>query len=252
MALTLISATGCSHQNDNSKQDYSSNSYVSNYYDNQNVIIKGELEERSIVSETAEPEVVESSIYESSIYDVISSQKVLESSEKVSEESKKKFSKEAFITFLENLDDKITDKLEDIAHDVVDGCKVAYNFVFNGGTIKGYTLDELEDAMQQKAITLIAKIDNKIDNYLPNYKENIKISFGNTKDKIVDLAEKYGEKFKNKIIDIIGEEKYESYVSVAEELNSISNDILHDDIDSLKDAWGYLKDKAKGLVKKKS
>lgn len=229
MALTIVSAVGCSNQNDNKKY-YSSHTID---YNNQNVIIK-EASEQSMVSETSQSEVTQSSIYESS----------LESSEKVS--------KEEVITFLENLDEKITDKSETIAYEVIDGCKTAYNFVFKGGTIKGYTLDELDDSMQQKAITIIAKIDQKIDSYLPNYKENIKISFGNTKDKIVNVAEKYGEKFKNNIIDIIGEEKFESYMGIKDELVSRGKEQLRNDIDDLKDAWSFLKNEAKSLIKKKN
>lgn len=244
MALTMVSAVGCSKQKDNtSKDNYTSKTIASNYYNDQHVTIKNKSQV-SKVSETAEPEMVESSI-DSSMYDVVSSQEV-------SEESKKKFSTKDVISFLEDLDEKITDKSENIAQGVADGCKMAYNFVFNDGAIKGYTLNELEDSMQQKAITIIAKIDKKIDKHLPNYKENIKTTFGNTKDKIVNLAKKFGEKFKNKIIDIIGEEKFESYVEIKDELVSIGNEQLHDDIDTLKDALGYLKNKAKSLVKKKN
>ena len=260
IALTLIASAGCSLQpsKENSESKHSSHSSMdSDYAKGRNIVTSSEAirnmessyEESSYVEssyessieESARPE--ESSYFESSIY----YEEELSMSIS-SEESKKKVSKKDVITFLESVDEKISDKSEKVANDVIDGCKIAYDFVFKGGTIKGYTLDELEDTMQQKAITIVAKIDSKIDKHIPGYKDKIKEFYGNTKEKIVAVATKYGEKFKNKIKEILGEEKYESYVSVAEELNSISEDILHDDWETLKDAWGYIK----GKVKKKS
>ncbi len=270
IALTLIASAGCSLQpsKENSESKHSSHSSMdSDYAKGRNIVTSSEairnMESSYEKSSYIEPSNEESSYVEPSYESSIEENARLEESSYFessiyyeeelsmsisSEESKKKVSKKDVITFLESVDEKISDKSEKVANDVIDGCKIAYDFVFKGGTIKGYTLDELEDTMQQKAITIVAKIDSKIDKHIPGYKDKIKEFYGNTKEKIVAVATKYGEKFKNKIKEILGEEKYESYVSVAEELNSISEEILHDDWETLKDAWGYIK----GKVKKKS
>lgn len=277
IALTLIASAGCSAPSSKEKSEPTESSYssmnngyaqgrnnVTSIVSEENSKMESSYVESSYVKSSFESSYEESSYiepsFESSIEETARPEEssyiessfeysyVEESMSTSHEESKRKMSKEDVITFLEAVDEKISDKSKEVANDVIDGCKTAYNFIFNGGTIKGYTLDELEDTLQQKAITIVAKIDSKIDKHLPGYKENIKKAYGNTKDKIVEVATKYGEKFKNKIKEILGEEKYESYASVANELNSISEDILHDDIDSLKDAWNYVK----GKVKRKS
>lgn len=68
------------------------------------------------------------------------------------------------------------------------------NFLFNGGTINGYTYDELTDEAKLKINKLTLSIDSKINEKFPNYKNKIKQSFKNLKGKVtiayLDIVDK--------------------------------------------------------------
>lgn len=59
------------------------------------------------------------------------------------------------------------------------------NFLFQGGTIKGYTFSELSTKAKLQVLKIALTIDYKIDSFFPNYKGRIKSSFLNLKSKAI-------------------------------------------------------------------
>ena len=60
-----------------------------------------------------------------------------------------------------------------------------YQFLFQDGTIKGYTFSELTETAKLKVIKIALTIDYKIDEVFPNYKEKIKSGFTSLKTKAI-------------------------------------------------------------------
>lgn len=102
------------------------------------------------------------------------------------------------------------------------------DFIFYGGTIKGYTFKELRDEQKQKIIAAWEKLDAKIEAKYPNYKEHLKEkkdkTYNNLKEKMSSLKENLSEKAKEKFgEDVVDEAKT--------------------DTENLKDVTSYYKEK---------
>jgi hypothetical protein len=67
---------------------------------------------------------------------------------------------------------------------------VLTDFIFNGGTIKGYTFNELTSEAKEKVMNTYYKLDNYLESKFPNYKSNIKEKAIDIKDTVI---EKYNE-----------------------------------------------------------
>ena len=74
---------------------------------------------------------------------------------------------------------------ESLIEKVKEGFSNIYQFLFHGGTIKGYTFSELTAATKLKVLKLALTIDDKINQIFPNYKDRIKGGFSNLKAKVV-------------------------------------------------------------------
>ncbi len=103
------------------------------------------------------------------------------------------------------------------------------DFIFYGGTIKGYTFKELRDEQKQKVIAAWEKLDAKIESKYPNYKENLKEKkddlYSNLKEKMTSLKENISDKAQEKLGDEIVDQ-------------------AKSDTDNLKDVTSQYKEKA--------
>lgn len=68
---------------------------------------------------------------------------------------------------------------------VKSGFSTMNQFLFHGGTIKGYTFNELTTTAKLKVVKIALQIDNKIDSVFPNYKDKIKSGATNLKNKAI-------------------------------------------------------------------
>ena len=62
------------------------------------------------------------------------------------------------------------------------------DFIFYGGTIKGYTFKELSNEAKLKVLKTMFYLDSKVDKYFPNYKEEISNKTGKVYTKVKEKA----------------------------------------------------------------
>lgn len=250
----VLSISGCgSKVVETSRGDYSSNSETtSNLVSSES----GLFSQESII-ETAQVEESSKSSQES----VIETAQIEESSELVesfieskvefskdssyeSIDSRQKFSLDDVADTLNNIDNKITNGLYVIGDELLEDYDILYDFIFENGTIKGYTFDEVKDDIQASAMSVYLKLDKTIDDKFPNTKKKIQEVYGNTKNKVKNKLSEFKGKIEDKIIDEIGEEEYSNYIEMKDDFVSAFKDQTKSDIDELK---GLGKEFLKGI-----
>lgn len=87
------------------------------------------------------------------------------------------------------------------------------DFLFYDGEIKGVTYDELSDETKLKLLEITNNIDTKIETKVPGYKETIKESAGKSYKYISEKISDGKDYLEQKIIDEIGEEKYNNIIN---------------------------------------
>lgn len=154
------------------------------------------------------------------------------------------------IEYFENIDDKINNMVYNAKDEIIDDYEIVYDFIFNGGTIKGYTFNEVKDNTKSKAIDLYLKIDEKIESKYPNYKETIEEKFGDAKVKVKEKLSSVSSKLQDKIIDEIGIDKYEEIIDTKDKYIDKFKEQTASDISDLKELGETIKDKVKSYVKR--
>ena len=144
---------------------------------------------------------------------------------------------EKLICFFENVDNRITEKLYNAKDELTNDYKIIHDFIFEKGSIKGCTFDELKTNIKERLLSIYLSIDEKIDNKYPNYKEIIKEKYGNIKDKVKNKL----NELKNEIVDKIDEDKYNKINDIKDELVQQTKN----DFSEIKKLGGKLKEKIK-------
>lgn len=140
-------------------------------------------------------------------------------------------SDEEVVSYIDTVvDDIVEDKAPDENESKLKNTFITLtDFIFYGGTIKGYTFKELRDEQKQKVITAWEKLDAKIESKYPNYKENLKEKkddlYSNLKEKMTSLKENISDKAQEKLGDEIVDQ-------------------AKSDTDNLKDVTSQYKEKA--------
>ena len=151
------------------------------------------------------------------------------------------------INFLEKIDNKITEKGYKIKDELIKDYGVVHDFIFENGTIKGYTFDELKDNIKAKIISIYLSIDEKIEKYYPDYKETIKEKYGNIKDKVKNKLSSFKEKLTDYIKDEIGEDEYNKAIDTKDKVIDEFKSQTKKDISDLKEFGGKVKEKIKSI-----
>lgn len=86
------------------------------------------------------------------------------------------------------------------------------DFIFYGGTIKGYTFSELSDNGKQKVLSLYEELDQKVEKKFPGYKEEISSSATRSYTTVVSKAGQLKESIVSKYKEQVGEEAYSNVV----------------------------------------
>lgn len=238
----ILVSSGCSPQK-NKTNNYKEES---NYKASSRVI-----EEESIIEESSSGSIDESSYDYSSISsqwseetrDSFAEISKIESDEVIETNSIEERDENSVIDYLESIDNKLNEKANIVKEELVEDYHIVYDFIFNNGTIKGYTFDELKTNAKAKVVSIYLSIDEKIDSKFPGYKETIKEKYGNAKDKIKNKL----SEFKEEIIDYIGEDKYNSYMDTRDKYIEGFKEQTKNDISEVKDlagkAWEYIKNR---------
>ena len=87
--------------------------------------------------------------------------------------SNKVTSDEEVIAFFNTLNKDLDNNSEDIRKKIKDNFVIGVDFLFYGGTIGGYTFNQLSDSAKLQVLELMMFVDEKIDTVLPGYKETI-------------------------------------------------------------------------------
>ncbi|MCI6266900.1 MAG: hypothetical protein MR598_08675 [Erysipelotrichaceae bacterium] len=82
---------------------------------------------------------------------------------------------DSVVTYFEQLNKDIDryNQNRSLGQTIKKGFVTAIDFLFYGGTIKGYTFDSLSNKAKLKVLKLAFSIDSKIEKYFPGYKEEI-------------------------------------------------------------------------------
>lgn len=140
-------------------------------------------------------------------------------------------SDEEVVSYIDTVvDDIVEDKAPDENESKLKNTFITLtDFIFYGGTIKGYTFKELREEQKQKVIAAWEKLDAKIESKYPNYKENLKEKkddlYSNLKEKMTSLKENISDKAQEKLGDEIVDQ-------------------AKSDTDNLKDVTSQYKEKA--------
>lgn len=198
---------------------------------------------------------IEDVSYDTSYIDIIDESSIIESSVEINskvESYQQEDNENKVIKFFETIDDKITSMSYTIKDELIKDYKTIYDFIFNEGTIKGYTFNELKDNTKAKAMDLYLKIDDKIESKYPNYKDTIKEKFGNTRIKVKDKLLSFSTKLKEYIKDEIGEEEYQDIIDTKDKYVQGFKEQTVSDVSDLKELGGIIKDKVKSYIKNKN
>lgn len=248
--IILVSICGCSGKKDKyieNNNTYSGRMHNSEKIDNVSEIEKEatNIEQYSNVVEKNESS--ESFKYDSSIDYLMNDS----SAESLFDESTiEKYKMKDVIDFLEKIDDTITEKGYQAKDELIKDYGIVHDFVFEDGTIKGYTFDELKDSTKAKVLSLYLKIDEKIEKHFPQYKETIKEKFGKAKDKVKSKLSQYKNDFIEYFKDEIGEEKYNNFIDTKNKYVEGFKEQTKNDFNELKELGGKAKDKVKSWFKK--
>ena len=239
----IIMSSGCSFKKSNSNEDSISYSVSRDNYE----LEKNNKESYKNSYESTNKEIV--SKEDSTINSKIDE---LEKSESRIEESleSKTITKEDIINFLEKIDDKIMEKGYQIKDELIKDYGIVHDFIFENGTIKGYTFDELKDNTKAKIISIYLSIDEKIEKHYPEYKEIIKEKYGNVSSKVKNKLSSFKEKLTNYIKDEIGEEKYNKVIDTKDKVIDEFKSQTKKDISDLKELGGKVKEKFKSIINK--
>ena len=188
---------------------------------------------RVIENQVSREESIEESIVESSITSEVSLE---------TEESLDKFTTNDLIDYLENIDDKITSMAINAKDEIVEDYHIVYDFIFNEGTIKGYTFDELKENTKAKVLDIYFKIDTAIEEKYPSLKPTIEEKFKSTKEK----AKNKLSNLKEELIDYIGQDKYDFYLEKKDQLVDKFKEQTKEDVSELKDLAGSIWQRIKG------
>lgn len=225
--LILMSISGCSNKKNNDIAKYNTNEYS---YQSKNL-------EQSTQNKNNKQIINSENIEESND---------LEQSTQNSKQTSTKEQSNNIINYLENIDNKITNKLYKTKDELIKDYGIIHDFIFDNGTIKGYTFNELKENIKEKIINLYLIIDEKIDTNYPNYKETIKEKYSNIKDKVKDKL----NTIKNNLKDKIGEDKYNSIIDKKDTLVSEFKEQTRKDLIEIKELGKKAKDKLKTIIKK--
>lgn len=204
----IIMSSGCSFKKSNSNEN--SISYSVSRIDYGNKSNEGNKEESIINSDELESNI---------------------------EESLESKNDSNIINYLEKIDNKIMEKGYQIKDELFKDYEIVHDFIFENGTIKGYTFDELKENTKAKIISIYLSIDEKIEKYYPDYKESIQEKYGNIKEKIKNKLSIFNEYIK----DEIGEDKYNKVMDTKDKFKSQTKK----DISDLKEFGGKVKKKLK-------
>ena len=229
----VLSVSGCYEKISSKYSSYSKTTSQLSEEENESYLVSetAEPEESSKIIESSNESKIESKI-ESSIQSIEES--ILESVSSI-EESSKKIDIDEVTDLLDSIDNKIKNNLYKVGDEILEDYDVLYDFIFENGTIKGYTFDEVKDDVKAKAMSVYLKIDETIDSKFPNIKAKINEVYGNTKDKVKNKLSEYKVKLEDKIIEEIGEEEYSNYINLKDEFVSAFEKQNKSDIDELKE-----------------
>ena len=95
-----------------------------------------------------------------------------------------KYTEDDVITYFNETKSE-TDKSPTATSKIKNGFVSIVDFLFYGGTIKGYTFKDLSTSAKLKVLRLALAIDTKIDSKFPDYKKTLSEKYQNVKSKIV-------------------------------------------------------------------
>lgn len=248
--IILISICGCSSKKENYQKE-SSNTYSgrTSNYSKSSISNEQEKEINNIEeSSTSINKQDYNSLENDSSVNYLEENSSIETS---SEESKQENNKvQDVIDFLEQIDNKITEKGYQAKDELIKDYGIVHDFIFENATIKGYTFDELKDNTKAKALSIYLKIDGKIEKHFPQYKETIKEKYGNTKDKVKSKLSQYKNNFIEYLKNEMGEEKYNSFIETKNKYVEGFKEQTKNDFNELKDLGGKAKEKVKSWFNK--
>ena len=146
-----------------------------------------------------------------------------------------------------NIDNAVDHELEEGNESRI---KSTYNvltdFIFNGGTIKGYTFNELTTEAKEKIMNTYHKIDNYIESKFPNYKSNIK-------DKAIEIKDKAIDKYHEINTEENRQEVKETYEDIKEKVSPYAEEIkdsFKEEVKSAKEDYKSIYDIFKNWLNK--
>ena len=95
---------------------------------------------------------------------------------------------EEVLSYVKSFDNEVTtskDTSVTFKEKVKSGFITLVDFIFYGGTIKGYTFDELKDTTKAKVIYYALIVDGKIDKKFPDYKNTLSEKYKDIKSKLI-------------------------------------------------------------------
>ena len=254
--IILNAICGCSSKKDSYQKEVDS-TYSGRVFDNSKSSVSYESEIESDKIEESSTSIKKQDYSESIDYDslendfsvdYLAENSSIESSIEESQQENKKV--EDVIGLLEQIDNKITEKGYQVKDELVKDYGIVHDFIFENGTIKGYTFDELKDNIKAKALSIYLKIDEKIEKHFPQYKETIKEKYGNIKDKVKSKLSQYKNNFIEYLKNEIGEEKYNSFIETKNKYVEEFKEQTKNDFNELKELGGKAKEKVKSWFNK--
>lgn len=156
--------------------------------------------------------------------------------ESTTNNNNKTYTEDDVITYFNDTKNE-TDASPTITSRIKTGFVSIVDFLFYGGTIKGYTFNQLSTSAKIKVLRAALAIDSKIDSKFPDYKKTLSEKYQNVKSKIVS-----------------------TYLNITEDVCSKNEDTCKSAKDGLTDmktnfkiTWSFIKDiSGIGLSKLKS
>ena len=115
------------------------------------------------------------------------------------------------------------------------------DFIFYGGTIKGYTFEELTDNGKAKVLEIANDIDEAIESKVPNYKETISDKATKAFKSAALLIKKGSANLNNFMKEKLSEENYNAIIDAKDDIARYSNNA----VSFIKDNGGKLLTTAK-------
>ena len=136
---------------------------------------------------------------------------------------------------------------EKIKEKTIDYFIIVTDFIFFDTEIKGVKFNDLKYETKLEILKIYFNIDNKIESKFPNYKETINEKYDIVKNYLKDKYNKVSDNIEEKIIEKVGEDKYNESVDkikkTTDNVVDVTKDVYNDAKVKVKNWYQKLKQK---------